>query len=417
MPTIPVRMWPALALLGFACGLPQPLIDATLATWLSKSGWSPEDIVRFGWVTLPLTLKVLWAPVIDRLVPPFLGRRRGWLILMQVMIAGGLVILAFSDPKGATWVLVLSALLVGFASATQDLVANGYTCDALPPDRLPAGAGLWVWGYRVAMPLSSGVAVVFADWWGWQTAYLIMAAGVVPGIIGTLLAPPPIRDEPPISWGEALVEPIREFHRRLGGSGLLLLLVFVMCYRLPDGMANLLIPTFQTEHFKDLTGLGLTRTIVGIVGAGIGALLAAGCAMRLGVMRSLLILGVAQALSNLGYIGLDQQWWGGLSGFATVLLVDAICGAAAAAVFVGYLMGFCTAQTSATQYALLFAVFGLTPHLLRPIVADLHPLLGYTGFFVVTVVVAIPGLWLLGRMSRLTPVATATATSVDQRSP
>ena len=96
-----------------------------------------------------------------------------------------------------------------------------------------------------------------------------------------------------------------------------------------------------------------------------------------------------------------------------MLLVDAICGAAAAAVFVGYLMGFCTARTSATQYALLFAVFGLTPHLLRPVVADLHPLLGYTGFFAVTVVVAIPGLWLLGRMSRLTPAAT----TVDQRSP
>jgi len=394
-------MWPALALLGFASGLPQPLIDATLATWLKSAGWTPEDIVRFGWVTLPLTLKVLWAPVIDRLVPPFLGRRRGWLLMMQVLITIGLVVLAFSDPRGATWILVLSAVLVAIASATQDLVANGYTCDALPSGHLPAGAGLWVWGYRVAMPLSSGVAVVFADWWGWQTAYLIMAAGIVPGIIGTLLAPPPIRDDPPLSWREALVDPVREFRHRLGGTGLLLLLAFVMCYRLPDGMANLLIPVFQTEQFTNLTGLGLTRTVVGIVGAGLGALLAAWCAARLGVMRSLWILGVAQALSNVGYIGLAQHWWGGMSGLVTVLLVDAICGAAAAAVFVGYLMGFCTARTSATQYALLFAAFGLTPHLLRPLVAHLHPILGYTGFFVITVVVAIPGLWLLGRIGHL----------------
>jgi PAT family beta-lactamase induction signal transducer AmpG len=226
-----------------------------------------------------------------------------------------------------------------------------------------------------------------------------------------LLAPPPIRDEPPLSWRDALVEPVQEFHRRLGGSGLLLLLAFVMCYRLPDGMANLLIPVFQTEQFKDLTGLGLTRTVVGIVGAGVGALLAAWCAARLGVMRSLWILGVAQALSNVGYIGLDQHWWGGMPGLVTVLLLDAICGAAAAAVFVGYLMGFCTARTSATQYALLFAAFGLTPHLLRPLVADLHPILGYSGFFAATVVVAIPGLWLLGRIARLT-----TAPSVEPRS-
>lgn len=417
MPTIPVRMWPALALLGFAGGLPQPLIDATLATWLTAAGWSRSDVVLFGWVTLPLTLKVLWAPAIDRLVPPFLGRRRGWLLLMQVVILIGLVVLAFSDPQGPSWILVVSALLVAFAAATQDLAANGYTCDALPPERLPAGAGLWVWGYRAAMALSVGGAVVFAGWWSWSMAYLIMAGGMLLGMLGTLLAPPPIRDEAPLSWSDALIEPVRDFHRRLGGAGLVLLLVFVMCYRLPDGMANLLIPVIQTELFPDLTNLGTTRLWVGVVGAALGAGLAALCAARLGVMGSLLWLGIIQALSNLGYIGLDQQWWGGYAGLALVLLIDAICGAAAAAVFVGYLMGFCTARTSATQYALLFAVFALTPHLLRYSVAQAIPHLGYTWFFVLTIVVAAPGLWLLGRMARLTRVTTPVAATVAPRSP
>ncbi len=415
MPTIPARMWPALALLGFACGLPQPLIDATLATWLTKAGWDKADVVLFGWVTLPLTLKVLWAPVVDRLVPPFLGRRRGWLVLMQVVILIGLVVLAFSDPQGPSWILVVSALLVATAAATQDLAANGYTCDALPAERLPVGAGLWVWGYRVAMALSIGGAVWIAGIWGWSTAYLVMAGGMVLGMVGTLLAPPPQRSDPPLSWQEALVEPLRDFHRRLGGAGLVLLLVFVMCYRLPDGMANLLIPVIQTELFSTTTDLGTTRLWVGVVGAALGALLAALSTARLGVMSSLLWLGIIQALSNIGYIGLDQQWWGGSTGLAVVLLVDAICGAAAAAVFVGYLMGFCTARTSATQYALLFAVYALTPHLLRYSVAQAIPTLGYTWFFAVTIIVAIPGLWLLGRMSRLTAVATAT--TVDQRSP
>jgi PAT family beta-lactamase induction signal transducer AmpG len=401
MPTIPTRMWPALALLGFACGLPQPLVDATLATWLTAAGWSAEDIVLFGWVTLPFVLKVLWAPVVDRVVPPFLGRRRGWLLLAQGAIIVGLVILAFSDPGAARWVLVLSAVLVAMAAATQDLVANGYTCDALPAERLPAGAGLWVWGYRAAMPLSSGVAVIVAGEWGWQAAYLIMAAGLVPGLIATLIAPPPLRDEAPLSWGEAVVEPVREFHRRLGGDGLLLLVGFVMCYRLPDGMANLLIPVFQTELSTSLTNLGLTRTIVGIAGAGVGAVIAAWGAIRLGVMPSLWVFGLAQALSNLGYVGLDQHWWGGTAGLVAVMSIDAVCGAAAAAVFVGYLMGFCTARTSATQYALLFAAFGVTPHLLRPLVASLHPVLGYSGFFLATVMVAVPGFWLLWRMQQV----------------
>lgn len=417
MPTIPARMWPALALLGFAGGLPQPLIDATLATWLKAEGWSDPDIVLFGWVTLPLAIKVLWAPVIDRVVPPFLGRRRGWLILMQVVILIGLMVLAFSDPRGPSWILVVSALLVATAAATQDLAANGYTCDALPKERLPEGAGVWVWGYRVAMALSFGGAVWCAGRWGWSTAYLIMAGGMVLGIVGTLLAPSPARNEPPPSWHEALVEPVRDFHARLGGAGLALLVVFVMCYRLPDGMASLLIPMIQTEVVPDLQALGSIRLWGGILGAGIGAVLASSCVARLGLVPSLLVVGLIQALSNLGYIGLDRHWWSGFDGLAVVVLVDAICGAAAAAVFVGYLMGFCTARTSATQYALLFAVYALTPHLLRYSVAMAIPYLGYTWFFALTIIVAIPGLCLLGRMSRLTPLATATATSVDQRSP
>ena len=159
MPTLPVRIWPALLLLGFASGLPEPLVNATLATWQKKSGWSAADVLTFGWVTFPYTIKVLWAPLVDRLVPPFLGRRRGWLLLMQVAIIAGLIAMSVIDMNGSRMVLVLAALVVAFASSTQDLVVNGYTCDALPPDRLAAGAGLWVWGYRVAnQVVSAGVA-------------------------------------------------------------------------------------------------------------------------------------------------------------------------------------------------------------------------------------------------------------------
>ena len=408
---IPMRMWPALALLGFSGGLSQPLIAETLATWLTSVGWSKEDVVLFGWVTLPLAVKVLWAPAVDRLVPPFFGRRRGWLLLMQVVIALGLVGMACTNPLDPSWMMVVSVLLVATASATQDLAANGYNCDALPPESLAAGAGVWVWGYRVAMALSVGGAVYIAGKWGWSTAYFIMAGGMVFGILGTLMAPLPLRNDPPLSWEEALVEPVRDFHRRLGGAGLAWLLVFVMLYRLPDGMASLLISVKQTEIIPDLSDLGILRIWTGILGAGIGALLAARCSERLGMLSCLWWFGIFQALSNVGYIGLDQHWWGGTTGLGTVMLFDAICGAAAAAVFVGYLMGFCTARSSATQYALLFAVYALTPHLLRYSVAKAIPIVGYTWFFSATVIVAIPGLWLLGRMSRLANASTA----VDER--
>ena len=403
MPTLPVRIWPALLLLGFASGLPEPLVNATLATWLKQSGWTAAELVDFGWVALPYTIKVLWAPLVDRLVPPLLGRRRGWLLIMQMVIIVGLVVMSGIDVNGNRAILVAAALLVAFASATQDLVVNGYTCDALPPDRLAAGAGLWVWGYRVAnQVVSAGVALLIAAAWGWSAAYLVMAACLLPGVIGTLLAPPPIRDDPPLTWTATLVEPMADFHRRLGLGGVALLLGVVMCYRLPDGMAGLLTAPFQAELYK-LVDLGTSRIVVGLLGGAVGVAAAAWALPRLGMMRSLVLFGILQAVSNLGYVGLDQRWWTGIDGLIGVLFIDYACGAAGAVIFVGYLMSFCTASTSATQYALLFAAYSITPHLLRPVVSALLPSLGYSGFFLATVVAVVPGLVLLAFAGRLSP--------------
>ncbi len=388
---LPPRLWPALVLLGFSSGLPQPLVDSTLATWLTKVGYTPAQLVQVGWVTLPFTLKVLWAPLVDRFVPPFLGRRRGWLFACQLAVFAGVVAMAGIDPRDGPGALVLAAALVALAGATQDLVVNGYTCEALPGERLAAGAGLLVWGYRGAWLVSGGLALVAADRWGWGGAYGSMALLLALGLLGTLLAPEPARGAPPTTLRGALLDPLLEWRRTLGPRVLALLFCFVLFYRLPDTIANLLAVPFQATLY-DLTSLGLARGVIGLVGAAAGVALAAWATPRLGILRALFLFGFLQALSNVGYVGLDQRWWAGTSGLVGVLLFENLCGALAATVFVAHLMSYCTSASAATQYALLTTVTLLGPHLLRQPIAELIPDLGWSGFFWLTTACAAPGL-------------------------
>ncbi len=395
MPAIPIRTWPALLLLGFASGLPYNLVDSTLNAWLREASWSKEDLVWAGYVTLPYMFKVVWAPVVDRLIPPWLGRRRGWLLASQITIIVGLVSMAVFDPIGHPALLLVAATFAAFASATQDLTVNSYTIDAVPAEQLSAGAGLSVWGYRVALAISGGLVMVFAGMWGWQIAYALMALLLIPGIIGTILAPEPTVTQAPTTWEQALFAPLEDFHKRLGLYGLFILLVLVMLYRLTDGLANMLSTAFLLDMKYTTIELGSARTWIGLVGAAIGSAVAAWSCFRIGMLPSLWIFGILQAISNLGFVGIDQGWWSGQSGLISVLLFDMICGAAAGTAFVGWLMGFCTPALSATQYALLTAVMVLGPHLLRPAIAPWVEKTGWSGYFIFTTLAMIPGLLLL----------------------
>jgi MFS transporter, PAT family, beta-lactamase induction signal transducer AmpG len=398
---MPVRTWPALLLLGFASGLPNALVDSTLMTWLAQAGWSKSQLVWAGYVSLPYAFKVLWAPLVDWVVPPWLGRRRGWLLATQLAVVIGLFGMSWCNPTLHPAWLLAAATLAAIASATQDLVVNGYTIDAVPTQQLATGAGLSVWGYRAAMVMSGGLALVAADAWGWQTAYLVMAALLIPGIIGTFIALEPTPLNAPTTWRAAVVEPMAEFKRRLGFKGFVLLLLMVLLYRLTDGLANTLSSAFLVAMHYNLTELGMTRSWVGLFGAACGTGLAAWCCLRLGMMSALWIFGILQALSNVGYVGIEQGWWTGTSGLIGVLLVDNACGAAAGTAFVGWLMGFCSPASSATQFALLTAVTVLGPHLLRPVIAPWAETVGWSGYFVFTILAMIPGLLLLFAVRKL----------------
>lgn len=400
---IGARVLPAVLLLGIASGLPNPLVGDLLATWLTKAGWTPGAVIAAGWVTLPYALKFLWAPVVDRWVPPLLGRRRGWLALTQLAVAAGLLAMAGGDPAAPTALMVL-ATVVAVASATQDLVVNAYTIEALPASRLAAGAGLSVWGYRlVVLALATAVPLIAARW-GWGAAYAFGGALMACGAVGTWMAPEPTTVAVPTTWRESLLVPWRGFVVDLGLGGVVLLLAFVLLYRLPDGMAGLYVAPFLATQY-DLNQLAL-KGIGGLVGAGIGVALASWLIPRIGLYRCLWWFALAQAFSNVAYVAIAHGLLPGGRGLLTAVVIDNACGALAATAFVTLLMGYCRSACAATQYALLTAIGVTGPHLLR-LFKNLPDTFGWSTTFLITIIAVLPGLALL------TVIREARSTSTD----
>ncbi|MFC4278986.1 muropeptide transporter [Achromobacter aloeverae] len=388
-----------LLVLGFSSGLPLALTGGTLQAWATVEGVSLQDIGFLTLVGTAYTLKFLWAPLVDRYAPPLLGRRRGWMAVTQVLLALGIAGMALLSPGAHLLPLALLAVAVAFLSATQDIAFDAYSTDVLHKEERGAGAAVKVLGYRVAMLVSGGLALILADsWLGWRATYVLMGGLMLLCVLGTLWGPEPEHPAPPPrSLGEAVTEPLQEFFSRRGALTVLLLIVL---YKLGDAFAGALSTTFllrgagftPTEVGTVNKVLGLASTIVGTLAG--GALLA-----RIGLYRSLMLFGLLQAVSNLGY------WVVAVSPHHVYTMAAAVgfenlCGGMGTAAFVALLMALCRQEFSATQFALLSALSAVgRTYLAGPLTPVLVGKLDWPGFFLVTVLIALPGLVLL-RMRR-----------------
>ena len=386
--------------LGFASGLPLALTAGTLQAWLAVVGVDLKTIGIFTLVGLPYTLKFLWAPLMDRVVPPWLGRRRGWMLITQIAVAIGLSLMGLTGPGSHPEWLGIVALGVAFMSASLDIVYDAYRTDLLLPPERGFGAAVWVNGYRFALLVTSAGALVLADYIGWQATYLVLAALMAAGIVTILMSPePPVVGAAPASLSEAVGLPLRELFSRPGVYGLLGL---IMLYKLGDAVAG----SLQTAFF--IGGIGFSASDVGYVkGIGLAATLfgalAGGLAMaRLGLMRSLLLFGALQALSNLSFMLLA---WIGKSyvALAASIIVENVTGGMGTAAFVALVMSLCDHRYTATQFALLSSleafgrVFSGRPS------AELVALIGWGQFFFVSFLLALPGVWLVWQYRRQLP--------------
>ncbi len=382
-----------IAFLGFASGLPLPLTSGTLQAWLALSGTDLRTIGLFGLVGLPYTLKFLWSPVMDRFVPPWLDRRRGWIVITQFFLVAGIGAMAYSSPEKAPFLIAVLALLVAFTSASQDIVIDAYRTDVLNPPERGLGAAVFVTGYRIAALVAGAVALILSDHIGWRHTYLFMAAIMGIGILSTLAGPkPPSHADHPTSMKEAVWGPSKDFFSRERAT---LLLVLVILYKLGDAYAGTLTTAFL------LTGPGFSASEVGTINKGIGFLsvivgaLTGGTLMiRLGLFRSLLLFGILQAVSNLSFVALA------LTGkhygmFIFAVAFENFTGGMGTAAFVSLLMSLCTHRYTATQYALLSSLAALGRIVISPTSGFLVEAVGWAPFFFATFLIALPGLILL----------------------
>jgi MFS transporter, PAT family, beta-lactamase induction signal transducer AmpG len=385
----------AVLLMSFASGLPLNLAGSGFAfqAWLASAGVNLKSIGFFSLVGLPYIFKFFWAPLLDRYLPPLLGRRRGWIVIFQACLAVAIGVMGFSSPTAAPYYLAAIALLLVFLSASQDIVIDAYRVDIIPPSERGMVAALTTFGYRTASVLTSTVLVLIAAHTSWHLAFLVIAVIMAATMLSTFWAPEPSTPgEPPKTLVDAVWKPLKDLISKKGAWGFLLL---VLLYKAGDAFALSLYSAFMIKgvgfSLDELSIAGKANmTISTITGVTLGGWIY----MRWGMFRSLLVFGIGQSLTNLLYTVLalsGKKLW--LMALATTL--DTGVGGMGQAAFVGFLMTLCNPNFSATQYALLSAMSSIPRVTTGAIAGTLVTAIGWPKFFVVTCLTAVPGLILL----------------------
>ncbi|HCF27087.1 MAG TPA: AmpG family muropeptide MFS transporter, partial [Cyanobacteria bacterium UBA11049] len=383
-----------LLLLGFASGLPLLLIGSTLKTWMTLE---KVDLGAIGWFSLanmPFSFKFLWSPFLDRFTLPFLGRRRGWLILTQIALILAIALLGLQQPKQALQLVAINAIVIAFLSATQDIATDAYRTDVLTNLEMGAGAAVSTLGYRIGMIAAGSLALILADRMPWSLVYLIMAGMMAIGIFATLLAPEPQETSPPASLADAVILPLGEFFQRQGVLHGILILLFITLYKLGDALlSNMATPFLVTTGFTK-TDIGAIQLGMGLIANIVGALAGGSILSKIGINRSLWVFGVLQAVSNLAYFFLSLV---GKNYQAMVLAIniEQFCGGLGTTAFVAFLMSLCNQRFSATQYALLSSLMAVSRDILAAPGGEIVKSTSWAMFFLISIFAALPGLMLL----------------------
>ncbi|MBT3068152.1 MFS transporter [Rhodoferax sp. U11-2br] len=421
--TLKVYLEPAslrMLLLGFSAGLPLLLVLGTLSFWLREAGIDRTTIGYLSWVGLAYAFKWVWAPLVDRLPIPlltrWLGRRRSWLLLSQLAILIGLVAMSFNDPQVALAPVVWGALAVAFGSATQDIALDAFRIESADVNRQAALAASYQTGYRLAM-IWAGAGVLWVaaraqpdgvlgyQHGAWQTAYLVMAASMLLGVLTVLLSDEPLRRVLPPSknlteWLHgALVAPFADFLSRFGWQAALIL-ALIATYRISDVVMGIMANPFYVDMGYSKDEVAAVTKVFGVIMTLVGAFVGGVLSMRLGVMRVLMLGAVLSAASNLLFaylstLGHDLSW------LIVVISADNLAGGMASAAFIAYLSSLTNVAYSATQYALFSSMMLLLPKFLAGYSGRYVDSFGYPSFFVATALLGVPVLLLVWLASRL----------------
>jgi len=392
--------------LGISSGFAFAMIGATLTTRLAQHGITKSAVTAFSLTILAYNLKFLWAPLVDNVRLPLIGRfgqRRSWLWLSGVLVMAAVAFLGVADPDEALYVVALAAIAVGVAGATFDIIIDAYRIELLEPRQLGAGSGMSQYGWRIGAAAAGALALVLGARFGWALAYFACAAFAVPAmLVGVVMGEPARHREPAQAHGAlaavvAYFSPLIEFLKR---QGALVVLLFVLIHKIGDTLANLSLRLL----FQDL---GFTNDEVAFydVGIGFAALLAgvfAGGVMyeRLGMKRSVLVSLVLMAVSNFSFAALAAAGHSNI-GMAAAVGFENFASGIGGVTVVAYLSALCNLRFTASQYALLSALASIAGRVLTGTTAGwLIEVIGYVNFYLLTTAVAFPGVILFWLMMR-----------------
>ncbi len=379
-------------LMGFSCGAPLLLTSTLLQAWMTEQGVDLTVIGFFSLVGLPYTLKFLWAPIFDRFTLPFLGRRRGWILVMQLVLILALIGLGLTDPGQTPWLVALAAFFVTFFSASQDVVVDAYRREDLSDNQLGLGSSFYVNGYRVGMLLAGSGGLILADYFSFEHVYLLMATSLLVGVATTLICrEPPLTKGSPRNFREAIVEPFADYFNR---DRALLLLLFILLYKIGDQMASTLTTPFYLALGFSKTQIGAVAKIFGFWSTIVGGLVGGTILLRIGIIRSLWIFGILQAVSILSFSALALMG-NSMTGLIVAIVLEQLTSGMGTSAYVAYMASLTNKRFTATQYALLSSCMGIPRVIIAAPAGWLAELVGWPLFFLGCAVAAIPGLLLL----------------------
>ena len=395
---------------GFFAGLPLPLSGFTLRQWLSEGGTSLTAIGLTANIGLAYTLKFVWSPVLDQVRPagPFgrFGRRRGWLLTIQPLLAIACVGLALSDPVTAPRMLIGSALAIAFLSASQDIVIDAWRIETFPERLQGVALASYIWGYRIALLVSGAGAIGLADVLGWRGSLFAMAALTLCSTVVTAFAREPTvaaLEQTPIRFADrmrsAVVEPLRDFLARSGAGQIL---TFVMLFKLGEALAHTMAAPFYRAMGFDRAQVALATGVPGLVASLLGAAVGGWLVIRIGTGRALVLTGFVQMASMALYFALAVS-----GGDTRILLAKVVlenfAEALADAAFLTYLSSLCSTAFTATQYALLSSLAAVGLRTIGGLSGALAALLGWTAFYALTIFAALPAMLLMLSLLRRFP--------------
>nr|SPS06098.1 conserved membrane protein of unknown function [Candidatus Nitrotoga fabula] len=390
---------------GFSSGLPLYLLFNLIPAWLRSEQLDLKTIGLFALIQFPYTWKFLWSPLLDRYALPLLGRRRGWMLLTQIGLLTVIASLGAFSPQNDLHTIAYIATLLAFLSATQDIVLDAYRRELLEENELGLGNAVHVNAYRIAGLVPGSLSLILADLLPWDKVFFITAMFMLPGILMTIMVKEPLNITFPRSLREAVVEPFREFINRRGWNNALLILIFLFFYKLGDSMCTALATPFYLDMGFSKTQIGLIAKNAGLWPSVAGGLLGGLWMIKIGINRALWLFGVVQVVSILGFLWLASVGHHPeittleLTQLAIVIGIEALGVGLGTAAFVAFIARTTHPAYTATQLALFTSLAAMPRTFANAATGWLVESIGWTGFFLLCTLLALPGMILLFKVA------------------